>query len=221
MTVYMTTTNEIKNADGNDAGIKSTVAGLRTDTVCVVGNGLSREGIDIDGLRRHGLVIGCNWIYRDFTPDIVTAIDSPSQEDVMKRWNGKPPFHQLNQNLRHTHAMFDRQLLGIITFNDPPFFNNSGLYSAWFAVQWLKAKTLYLYGMDFFRPVPGRVNAAGKPTNDIYGINTINNGVDRCWLMLHRCYPSVRLVRVGPVIESDREWYKEKIEPFMELVSEL
>jgi hypothetical protein len=134
---------------------------------------------------------------------------------VLVKWSGKPPFHQLNQNLHRNNATFDRMLLCPIRMGRPPFFNNSGLYSAWFACEWLRAKTLYLYGIDFFRPVPGRLNDKGKPTNDIYGINTLNGGNEKCWEMLHKAYPHVELVRVGPIIESDREFYANTISKFM------
>lgn len=40
----------------------------------VIGNGESRKGIDINRLKNHGKVIGCNAIYRDHQPDqLVTA----------------------------------------------------------------------------------------------------------------------------------------------------
>ena len=40
------------------------------------GNGNSRKELDVDKFKKHGTVIGCNAIYRDFTPDILVALDS-------------------------------------------------------------------------------------------------------------------------------------------------
>ena len=37
------------------------------------GNGNSRKGIDIEKYKKYGTVVGCNAIYRDFTPDILVA----------------------------------------------------------------------------------------------------------------------------------------------------
>jgi hypothetical protein len=46
-------------------------------TAFVLGNGRSRQGIDIGALRRHGPVYGCNAIYREFAPDVLVATDRP------------------------------------------------------------------------------------------------------------------------------------------------
>ena len=45
-------------------------------TAFCFGNGNSRKGLNLDNFKKHGTVIGCNAIYRDFTPDIVVALDS-------------------------------------------------------------------------------------------------------------------------------------------------
>lgn len=41
----------------------------------IIGNGLSREGFDLESLRGKGTIFGCNALYRDFTPDYLVAID--------------------------------------------------------------------------------------------------------------------------------------------------
>jgi len=51
------------------------------DTVFVLGNGLSRKNIDPNSLP--GLVIGCNACYRDFTPDVICAIDAGIISDII------------------------------------------------------------------------------------------------------------------------------------------
>ena len=52
------------------------------DTVFVLGNGPSRENIDPNSLP--GLVIGCNACYRDFTPDVICAIDAGIMSDIIE-----------------------------------------------------------------------------------------------------------------------------------------
>ena len=42
----------------------------------MIGNGQSRRGLDIDELKQHGMVYGCNGIYRDFTPDVLCVLDA-------------------------------------------------------------------------------------------------------------------------------------------------
>ncbi len=40
-----------------------------------IGNGESRKDFDLHKLREHGKIYGCNGLYRDFTPDILLAMD--------------------------------------------------------------------------------------------------------------------------------------------------
>ena len=39
----------------------------------IIGNGPSRKGIDLEELE--GTTFGCNALYRDFTPDVLVAMD--------------------------------------------------------------------------------------------------------------------------------------------------
>ena len=43
----------------------------------VIGNGISRNGIDLTILKQIGKVYGCNALYREFTPDVLVATDRP------------------------------------------------------------------------------------------------------------------------------------------------
>lgn len=45
--------------------------------IFVIGNGESRRGFDLNQLKGHGTIIGCNALYRDFTPDILVSVDRP------------------------------------------------------------------------------------------------------------------------------------------------
>lgn len=46
-------------------------------TAFVLGNGRSREPIDLDTLKTKGAVYGCNALYRSFVPDVLVATDRP------------------------------------------------------------------------------------------------------------------------------------------------
>jgi len=51
--------------------------------VFLIGNGGSREGFDLEQLRRHGKIYGCNAIYRDgFRPDVLTAVDHGIMHEI-------------------------------------------------------------------------------------------------------------------------------------------
>lgn len=43
----------------------------------VIGNGVSRKGIDLNLLKLQGQIYGCNALYREFTPDVLVATDKP------------------------------------------------------------------------------------------------------------------------------------------------
>ena len=48
------------------------------------GNGTSREGIDIEQYKKYGTVVGCNAIYRDYTPDILVSLDSKMSHEIYR-----------------------------------------------------------------------------------------------------------------------------------------
>ena len=42
-----------------------------------LGNGRSRLAVKVDDLRQHGPIYACNAIFREFTPDVLVATDTP------------------------------------------------------------------------------------------------------------------------------------------------
>jgi hypothetical protein len=46
-------------------------------TAFILGNGISRQGIDLIQLRTYGPIYGCNALYREFIPDVLVATDRP------------------------------------------------------------------------------------------------------------------------------------------------
>ena len=48
------------------------------------GNGNSRKGLNLDYFKKYGTVIGCNAVYRDFTPDIVVGLDSRIGHEIYR-----------------------------------------------------------------------------------------------------------------------------------------
>jgi len=44
-------------------------------SVFCIGNGESRKGFDLNKLKPYGKIYGCNALYRDFTPDVLVAVD--------------------------------------------------------------------------------------------------------------------------------------------------
>ena len=58
-------------------------------TAFCFGNGNSRKGLNLDDFKKYGTVIGCNAIYRDFTPDILVALDSRISHEIYRKANLK------------------------------------------------------------------------------------------------------------------------------------
>jgi len=52
--------------------------------VFLIGNGESRKGFDLNTLKPHGKVYGCNAIYRDFTPDVLVAVDHGIMHEIYR-----------------------------------------------------------------------------------------------------------------------------------------
>ena len=56
------------------------------NTAFIIGNGLSREGIDLSRLKQYGTIYGCNALYRDFPdhsiPDVLVAIDDGIMQEI-------------------------------------------------------------------------------------------------------------------------------------------
>lgn len=72
--------------------------------VFVLGNGESRKGLDLDVLRTHGKIYGCNALYRDYSPDALISVDGGMIHEVyssgycsenkcyFRGWNKLPEF---------------------------------------------------------------------------------------------------------------------------------
>lgn len=50
----------------------------------VLGNGTSRQGVNLNQLRQHGKIYGCNALYREFTPDVLVATDRPISAHIQE-----------------------------------------------------------------------------------------------------------------------------------------
>ena len=50
--------------------------------VFCIGNGESRKGFDLEKLRQYGTIYGCNALYRDFMPDVLTAVDHGIMHEI-------------------------------------------------------------------------------------------------------------------------------------------
>jgi hypothetical protein len=66
--------------DINDLGDVQPPKGITT-AFCI-GNGESRKGFDLNTLKPHGKIYGCNALYREFTPDVLVAVDPGISHEI-------------------------------------------------------------------------------------------------------------------------------------------
>ena len=65
----------------------------------VLGNGISRQALDLYQLKPLGQVYGCNAIYREFEPDVLISTDTPISERIQQ------------EGYSHSHVHYTRKPL--------------------------------------------------------------------------------------------------------------
>jgi hypothetical protein len=53
-------------------------------TAFILGNGLSRQHLNLAHLKNCGRIYGCNALYREFTPDVLVATDRPIATQIQE-----------------------------------------------------------------------------------------------------------------------------------------
>ena len=61
---------------------------INNKQVFIIGNGESRIGFDLEKLKDYGKIYGCNNLYKDFTPDVLIAVDERIMHPCY--WSGYP-----------------------------------------------------------------------------------------------------------------------------------
>lgn len=158
-------------------------------TAFVLGNGVSRQGLDLNQLRQHGAIYGCNALYREFTPDVLVATDRPIAAAIQESGYAK-----LNQ----FYTRRPLEGLGAKTVPKPYFGYSSGPIAASIAAQDGHSK-IYLLGFDM-----GPIN--GKRFNNVYAGTEFYKPADAQptftgnWIkqltQIAQDYPVVEFVRV-------------------------
>ena len=177
----------------------------------IIGNGTSRKGFDLNQLT-DGITIGCNSIYRDFTPDYVIGLDYSTRNKI-DRIEDKP-FRAI---LRRTdelgmHWLYcdDKPMLRISDVAVGPGNFRSGQMAACYAAQVLDCDPIVMIGIDFGRKLPD----SGTP-NDMYSSRNYpedagNGGyIIRAWRRLFAAYPKKRWIRVGDIPACDADFYRQ------------
>lgn len=115
----------------------------------VLGNGRSRLTANLNGLKSHGIVYGCNALYREFEPDYLIAVDVKMVNEIIA--SGWHRDHMVWTNPNKGVSSKDH-----INFFSPHKGWSSGPTALWFASQ-SGYKTIYILGFDY-QGIGGKFN---------------------------------------------------------------
>jgi hypothetical protein len=65
----------------------------------VLGNGVSRQALDLNTLKPLGTIYGCNAIYREFVPDVLISTDTPISERIQQEGYSQTHVHYTRKPL--------------------------------------------------------------------------------------------------------------------------
>ena len=166
--------------------------------VFCIGNGESRQSIDLNKLRSHGKIYGCNALYRDFTPDVLVAVDADIIQEIYDSGYSQKNetwFRNWKQIDDNTHCI-DNLILGE---KDRGY--GAGASSGKIALtQNLDVKELYLIGHDL-KSNTNFVNNIYKGTSCYRDVKATPvppvNWITQ-WKTLFCEYPFVQFYKVNP-----------------------
>jgi hypothetical protein len=174
-----------------------------------LGNGPSRKDFDLNSLKGSSLLtIGCNWLFRDFIPDILVAIDNEPCEVIRAMENRS--FKWLSDSPDRSMITLDGKPICPIMDVNGFLGKNSGIISCSYLAKIAKCERVYMIGFDFFRLIPGAIS------NDIYvdvGQQEYKN-FDVAWNKLIKDCSDTDFIRVGPIDDCDKDFYFNKLVGF-------
>jgi hypothetical protein len=115
----------------------------------VLGNGRSRLQLNLNELKKYGVIYGCNALYREFSPDYLIAVDEKMVREIHETgWQYK-------------HEVWTNPNKGIIKLPGFKFFNphkgwSSGPTALWLASTY-EYDHIYIIGFDY-QGIDGRFN---------------------------------------------------------------
>ena len=171
----------------------------------VIGNGVSRQPIDLEQCKQLGLTIGCNAIIRDFEPHIISAADPRMVKHTKSMFHGKiytrPDWNKRYEVLEYPPLPYKGN-----TRPDDPWHWNSGPHAINIACT-QNPSVCYLLGFDLTQ---------NKSANNVY-MNTegYNDKVidPKYWHYqinkLIECYAQINFVWIVPnAYVCPAEWVK-------------
>lgn len=110
-------------------------------TAFVLGNGVSRKGIDLNKLQKYGTIYGCNALYREFEPDYLVAVDVKMVNEICK------------SRYQITHEVWTNPNRSYKNLHGLNFFHPSKGWSSGPTALWLASQhgydNIYILGFDY------------------------------------------------------------------------
>ena len=154
----------------------------------VLGNGVSRQQVDLNNMRHLGNIYGCNALYRDFTPTVLVSTDKPISERIQTEGYAKNNRFYTRRPAPH---------LGALPVPQKYFGYSSGPIAASIAC-FDGAKVIYLVGFDM-GPVNNRFNNVYADT-EFYkksaAVPTYTGNWARQLATIMKDYPKIPFIRV-------------------------
>lgn len=155
----------------------------------VLGNGVSRQGLDLNLLKSFGTIYGCNALYREFTPDVLVSTDAPISQHIQLAGYSK-------NNKMYTRKPIDT--FGAKRIPQQYFGFSSGPAAVGIAAL-DKSKRIYLIGFDMGPNQFGKFNNVYADT-EFYkkssAVPTYSGNWVRQLLSIMKEHDSIEFVRV-------------------------
>ena len=155
----------------------------------VLGNGISRQAVDLNQLKTLGTTYGCNAIYREFVPDVLVSTDTPISERIQHEGYSQ-------KNTHYTRKPFPDS--GSIRIAQKYFGYSSGPVAvSQAAID--GAMTIYLLGFDMGPTRNGRFNNCYADT-EFYKKSSANPTFTGNWVRqlqtIMKDYPKTSFFRI-------------------------
>ena len=154
----------------------------------VLGNGVSRQQVELAKLKGIGKIYGCNALYRDFVPDVLVSTDRPISEKIQS-------IGYASQHVFYTRRPIDS--LGARSVPQRYFGYSSGPIATGLACL-DGAETVYLLGFDM-GPVNDKFNNVYADT-EFYKKSTANPTYTGNWsrqiASIMKEFVNIRFIRV-------------------------
>ena len=114
---------------------------IDTNPAFVLGNGTSRQSINLDNLKSKGMIYGCNALYREFSPNYLISVDPRM-------------IHEINQSgYQNNNPVWTNYNITFKKYKNFNYFEPSKGWSSGPTALWLAAtnghKNIYILGFDF------------------------------------------------------------------------